>query len=124
MIVDAPMRRYALVQMFRQIAGGGSEPLAVDDLERQWRTLTGLRTRDLALALDDMLGDHWLEREEFEGVVEYRISLHGAVLIAQSWDGPPWGSWSQRLRLMRARWRRRAPWPWQARRGRRVADGS
>ncbi|WP_028079602.1 hypothetical protein [Solimonas soli] len=121
MIVDAAMRRYALIRLFREIAGGGTEPLGADDLERQWRTVTGLRGTDLTLALQDMLRDQWLEREEIDGFTEYRISLRGAVLMSQSWEGVPWGSWSQRLRLMRARWRR-TPWPWHVRRGRRLVD--
>jgi hypothetical protein len=93
----------------RQLAG----PLRYTDdyspqvLELVWRR-TGLRQRDLAVALQAFCERGWLKRYQREGRERYHLSIEGGIQLHGQRD-PYWKHWREDWVLQRLRQRRRGP---------------
>ncbi|PPE71930.1 hypothetical protein C3942_21190 [Solimonas fluminis] len=93
----------------RQLSG----PLRYTDdyspqvLELVWRR-TGLRQRDLALALGDFCERGWLKPYRREGRERYHLTIEGGIQLHGQRE-PYWKHWREDWLLQRLRQRRRDP---------------
>ncbi|AXQ29479.1 hypothetical protein D0B54_12605 [Solimonas sp. K1W22B-7] len=91
----------------RQLSG----PLRYTDdyspqvLDLVWRR-TGLRQRDLAVALGTFCEKGWLKRYQREGHERYRLTIDGGIQLHGQRD-PLWKHWQEDWMLQRLRQRRR-----------------